>query len=104
VKTTASSRGAALSPGARPDANRSGDIYGGPSNVAAEHLEAKHLAVLNQACFVKRRKLGVYARYSVSDPSTFDILALMQASLAGEMALARRALEGSSGPLAEGGG
>jgi DNA-binding transcriptional ArsR family regulator len=65
---------------------------------------SKHLAVLNQAGFVRRRKLGVYAHYSVSDPSTFDILALMQASLAGEMALARRALEAASGPIAEGRG
>ena len=54
---------------------------------------SKHLAVLHQAGLVKRRKLGVYAHYSVADASVFQLLDLMRASLAGEMAVARDALD-----------
>jgi DNA-binding transcriptional ArsR family regulator len=54
---------------------------------------SKHLGVLHQAGFVSRRKLGVYARYRVPEPSTFELLELMRAGLAREVAVAREALE-----------
>jgi DNA-binding transcriptional ArsR family regulator len=54
---------------------------------------SKHLGVLHQAGFVSRRKLGVYARYRVPDPSTFELMELMRAGLAREVAVAREALD-----------
>jgi DNA-binding transcriptional ArsR family regulator len=54
---------------------------------------SKHLAVLHQAGFVRRRKLGVYAHYRVPDRSTFELLELMRAGLAREVAVAREALD-----------
>ena len=59
---------------------------------SSQQNTSKHLAVLHQAGLVKRRKLGVYAHYSVADTSVFQLLDMMRACLAGEMAQARQAL------------
>lgn len=54
--------------------------------------------VSHQAVFVSRRELGVDARYRVPEPSTFELLELMRAGLAREVAVAREALDEGRGP------
>jgi DNA-binding transcriptional ArsR family regulator len=55
---------------------------------------SKHLSLLHEAGFVRRRKHGVYARYSIADQSVFALLEMVRAGLEGELAEAQQALEG----------
>jgi DNA-binding transcriptional ArsR family regulator len=55
---------------------------------------SKHLSLLHEAGFLRRRKHGVYARYSIADQSVFALLELVRAGLEGELAEAQQAIEG----------
>ena len=46
---------------------------------------SKHLALLAEAGFVKRRKEGLYSFYSIADPSVFQLCNLVCTSLADKL-------------------